>query len=175
MGHNHDHQHHCQHASSDWWPKFRIFKDHRAWILAFICNHQLQNEMKYIYSISRGDVQEKFQIFRMFPESLVMIPLLIQLHSQHNSCVLTDDLCRHCQLLMSQKLFSFHHIVPSRHCWTGPRGPHPGWGCACAAAPASASTVPASARCGAAAPCSGLTTSPPPSQTGGLQRSILLW
>ena len=77
-------------------------------------------------------------------------------------------------LLMSQKLFSFHHIVPSRHCWTGPRGPHPGWGCACAApAPASASTVPASARCGAAAPCSGWTPSPPPSQTGGLQQTIL--
>ena len=71
-------------------------------------------------------------------------------------------------------LCSFNHNVPSRHCWTGPRGPHPGWGCACAdPPPASVSTVPASARCGAAAPCSGWTPSPPPSQTGGLQQTIL--
>ena len=60
--------------------------------------------MKYIYSISRGDVQEKFQIFGMFPESLVMIPWLIQLHFLQNSYVLTDDLYRYLLLLFS--LFS---------------------------------------------------------------------
>ena len=40
----------------------------------------------------------------MFPKSLVMIPLLILLHSQHNSCVLTDDLCRHCWCLRNYSL-----------------------------------------------------------------------